>query len=99
MSEMQTRISHGNIGKSKSSHFGCDKFLATSKYETVWTKLPASTSSDIIPRRSYKARRHCRYADDNDKRETGETAISELTGRNYHGLSRIPLIPVQSPRR
>lgn len=35
MSATRTRISHGNIGKGKSSYFGSDKFLATSKYEYV----------------------------------------------------------------
>lgn len=54
---------HGNIGKSKSSHFGSDKFLATSKYE-----LSEQSCALLFRPILFDAglQSHPRHADDND---------------------------------
>lgn len=79
----------------KSSHFGSDKFPSNKQQiRTIRTKLLAPLLHPILFAKAapHKAARR----DDNDKRDTGEAAISELTGCNYHGLSGIPLIRRQS---
>lgn len=57
---------HGNIGKSKSSHFGSDKFLATSKYE-LSEQSCALLFRPILFDAALQSRR--RHADDNDRAE------------------------------
>lgn len=57
---------HGNIGKSKSSHFGSDKFLATSKYE-LSEQSCALLFRSILFDATLQSRR--RRADDNDSSE------------------------------
>jgi len=57
---------HGNIGKSKSSYFGSDKFLATSKYE-LSEQSCSLLFRPILFDAALQSRRRC--ADDNDSAE------------------------------
>lgn len=62
-----SREFHGDIGKSKSSHFEGDKFLATSKYELSEQSCPLLLHPILfVAEAALQSRRRRHHADDND---------------------------------